>query len=113
MKMNVTHSTIRALVVTGLALAASAAFCATGFTVVQTQEAQITAGMSRDDVRGLLGRPAHNLKYMAEPGRTWTYGVVGKSVAGKAMGENTVFDVDFSADGKVTQSSERVEMPLR
>jgi hypothetical protein len=60
--------------------------------------------MSRADVRAALGRPAHNVKYMAEPGRTWTYGVLGNGVP-----ENTVFDVDFSADGRVLHASERVE----
>ena len=98
------RSTIRTLLAAGLVLATSAVFSATGFTLMQTQEAQITVGMSRADVRGLLGRPSHNLKYMNEPGRTWTYGVLGTGVA-----ENTVFDVDFSADGKVLHVNERVE----
>jgi outer membrane protein assembly factor BamE (lipoprotein component of BamABCDE complex) len=104
MKTNVSLTTARSLLAAGLVLAASAAFAAPGFTLMQTQEAQITAGMSRADVRTALGRPAHNVKFMADPGRTWTYGVVGANVP-----ENTVFDVDFSADGRVLQAAERVE----
>ena len=103
-----THTTHRSIaricVSAGLLLVASAALAATGFTVTQAQESQVSAGMSRDEVRAALGRPSHNLKYMNEPGRTWTYGVMGNAVA-----ENTVFDVDFSANGKVMHSSERVE----
>jgi hypothetical protein len=96
--------TARTLLVAAMLAATSAAFSATGFTLMQSQEAKITVGMSRDDVRSLLGRPAHNVKYRAEPGRSWTYGVLGNGVA-----DNTVFDVDFGADGKVLQSSERIE----
>jgi outer membrane protein assembly factor BamE (lipoprotein component of BamABCDE complex) len=96
--------TSRTAMAAGLLLAASAAFSATGFTVTQPQEAQVTKGMSRDDVRGLLGRPSHNVKYMSQPGRTWTYGVLGASVA-----DNTVFDIEFDASGKVMRFEERVE----
>jgi outer membrane protein assembly factor BamE (lipoprotein component of BamABCDE complex) len=105
MKNTFSRSAIRTVLATGLVLAASAAFSATGYTLAPAQESQITAGMSRADVRAMLGRPSHNLKYMNEPGRTWTYGVVGNGVA-----ENTVFDVDFSSDGKVLKVSERVEL---
>ena len=48
-----------------------------------------------------LGRPAHNLKYVSEPGRTWTYGVQGSG--------SQVFDVDFSADGHVLSTDLRTE----
>jgi hypothetical protein len=104
MKTTTSKTTARTLLAAGLVLAASAAFAATGFTVTKAQAAQITAGMARADVRAALGRPTHNVKYMAEPGRTWTYGVIGNGVA-----DNTVFDVDFTADGHVMKSSERVE----
>jgi hypothetical protein len=57
--------------------------------------------MTRDEVRSALGRPAHNLKYRNEPGRTWTYGVSGS--------QDKVFDVDFSPEGKVLKTSERAE----
>jgi outer membrane protein assembly factor BamE (lipoprotein component of BamABCDE complex) len=103
-----THNTARfasrIILAAGIALATSAAFSAQGFTLTPMQEKQVTVGMSRADVRGMLGRPSHNMKFANEPGRTWTYGVVGTGVA-----DNTVFDVDFGADGKVMQVSERVE----
>ena len=88
----------------GLLAAASAASAAIGFTVLRPQESKITTGMTRADMRTVLGRPSHNLKYINEPGRTYTYGVVGDGVE-----ENTVFDVDFSSDGKVLHTSERIE----
>jgi outer membrane protein assembly factor BamE (lipoprotein component of BamABCDE complex) len=73
-----------------------------GYTVNAAQQAQIKPGMSRDEVRLTLGRPAHNVKYRAEPGRTWTYGVLGS--------DEKVFDVDFSADGRVASTSQRTEV---
>ena len=108
MKTNTSRFTSRTVLACGMLLASSAAFCATGFTLMQAQEAQITVGMSRSEVRDLLGRPAHNVKYMNEPGRSWTYGVLGTAVP-----RNTVFDIDFSADGKVIQASERIEPILK
>lgn len=108
MKTITSLTTARTLLAVGLVFAASAAFAATGFTVVRSQEAKITVGMARDDVRAALGRPAHNVKYMAEPGRTWTYGVLGNDVM-----DNTVFDVDFAPDGRVLKFSERVEAQLK
>jgi hypothetical protein len=100
-----THSATRAALSIGLMAASFAAFSASGFTMMRSQEPQITVGMTRADVDALLGRPAHNLKYVNEPGRSWTYGVTGNGVAA-----NTVFDVDFTADGKVLHANERVEV---
>lgn len=105
MKFSSSKNTARTILAAGLLMASVVAFAASGFIVSRAQEKQVTVGMSRDDVRAALGRPSHNMKYMNEPGRTWTYGVLGNGVA-----DNTVFDVDFSADGKVLQSSERVEI---
>jgi outer membrane protein assembly factor BamE (lipoprotein component of BamABCDE complex) len=84
-----------------LLLSAIAAQAAGGFVVNAKDEARVSVGMTRDEVRQALGRPAHNLKYRNEPGRTWTYGVVGST--------DKVFDVDFSADGKVLTMGERSE----
>lgn len=98
------RSITRIALATSVWLAASTVYAATGFTVSKMQETQITVGMSRANVQSLLGRPSHNMKFINEPGRTWTYGVIGNGVA-----ENTVFDVDFSADGQVLSSSERIE----
>jgi outer membrane protein assembly factor BamE (lipoprotein component of BamABCDE complex) len=98
----------RTILVASMLLATSAVFSATGFTLMQSQEAKVTVGMSRADVLSALGRPAHNLKYINEPGRSWTYGVLGTAVP-----RNTVFDIDFTADGKVLQTAERVEPFLK
>ena len=78
---------------------------ASGFTVTAAQQNAIKVGMSRDEVRGLLGRPAHNIKYRAEPGRTWTYGIND----GTTPDEASVFDIEFSADGRVVSKGKRVE----
>jgi hypothetical protein len=45
------------------------------------------------------------VKYRAEPGRTWTYGVLGNPEHTQAK----VFDIDFSADDKVLSFGERNE----
>lgn len=98
------HSTRGSRTFLGAALLFGAALAqaADGYTVTAAQEKTIKVGMSRAEVRQALGRPAHNMKFASEPGRTWTYGVVG--------GKDTVFDVDFTSDGKVTSSSERLEL---
>jgi outer membrane protein assembly factor BamE (lipoprotein component of BamABCDE complex) len=98
-------TTVRA----GLGLALLAGVCsvyaASGFVVTAKQESLIAVGMSRADVRAALGRPAHNVKFRAEPGRTWTYGVLGNPEYTQAK----VFDVDFSSDDKVLSFGERNE----
>jgi outer membrane protein assembly factor BamE (lipoprotein component of BamABCDE complex) len=92
---------------TGLVFLSGAAFAASGFTVQRVDEAQIKIGMDKDVVRKLLGRPAHNVKYPAEPGRAWSYGVVGMGY--DLDDANTLFDIDFDANGKVLSTGERVE----
>jgi outer membrane protein assembly factor BamE (lipoprotein component of BamABCDE complex) len=82
-------------------LVAAFAAQAAGFVVNAKDEARVSIGMTRDEVRSALGRPAHNMKYRSEPGRTWTYGVVGS--------DDKVFDIDFSAEGKVSKMGERAE----
>lgn len=100
-------SPLRILLTATLLLGAAAAQAAGGYIVTATQEKMITVGMTRSEVMTALGRPAHNLKYRAEPGRTWTYGVRGGPDTG--AGEEKVFDVDFGADGKVMSTGERTE----
>jgi hypothetical protein len=92
---------------TGLVFLSSAAFAASGFTLQRVDEAQIKIGMNKDAVLKLLGRPAHNVKYRAEPGRAWTYGVVG--VDHDMETATTLFDIDFDAKGNVLSMGERVE----
>lgn len=91
----------------GLVLLSSLAFAANGFTLQRADEAQIKVGMDKDMVRKLLGRPAHNVKYRSEPGRAWTYGVLGVDAGMEES--STVFDIDFDANGKVLSMSERVD----
>ena len=94
---------LRVLLAVGALAAAAAAQAASGYIVTPQQEKGIRVGMTRDEVRASLGRPAHNLKYRSEPGRTWTYGVAGS--------DTKVFEIDFSADGKVSSTHE-VEEPV-
>jgi len=50
--------------------------------------------MSPEEVRRLIGRPAHNVQYRNEPGPRWSYTVSGTI-------DPTLFEIGFSADGKV------------
>jgi outer membrane protein assembly factor BamE (lipoprotein component of BamABCDE complex) len=97
----------------GLCLLAGvcSAYAASGFTVTPEQEKLVSVGMSRDEVRNALGRPAHNVKYMAEPGRTWTWGVITSENIGSR--QTRVFDVDFDTDQKVRTMGERIETDLK
>ena len=83
-----------------VALGATGAIAATGYRVTKAQEAQIKIGMSTDEVRSALGKPARIYKYRNEVGPTWTYEVVGASSA-------TVYEVDFGKDGNVIKINER------
>jgi len=91
----------RALLAVGLFFGVAAAQAADGFTVNHSQEALVAPGMSIAEVRQALGSPAQNLKYHNESGPTFTYRVAGS--------DDTVFDVDFGADGKVASVGERIE----
>lgn len=93
--------TPRVLLATGLFLGVAAAHAASGFTVTQSQEALVTPGMTEAQVQQALGHPAQDIHYRNEPGPTFTYHV-------DAI-EATLFDVDFSADGKVVSTSERMD----
>ena len=88
------------IVAAALSMVATTAMAASGYRVTKAQEAQIKLGMSTDDVRSALGKPARILKYRNEVGPTWTYAVVGASSA-------TVYEVDFDKDGKVVKVNER------
>lgn len=83
-----------------LSLGATGAMAASGYRVTKAQEAQIKIGMSTDDVRIALGKPARIYKYRNEVGPTWTYEVVGANNA-------TVYEVDFGKDSKVLKVNER------
>ncbi len=101
MTLKLIPRTPRVLLAAGLLLGVAAAQAASGFTVTKSQEALVAPGMSAAEVQQALGRPEANIKYGNEPGRTFTYRVAGI--------EQTLFDVDFSADGKVASTSERMD----
>jgi outer membrane protein assembly factor BamE (lipoprotein component of BamABCDE complex) len=101
MKFNLKPQTSRWLLAAGLMFGVAAAQAAGGFTVNHDQENSIKVGMTTTEVQQALGRPARNVKYGNEPGPTWAYNVVGTA---EPM---TVFEVDFSSDGKVASVDER------
>jgi hypothetical protein len=109
------RSTLPALARSALGLCLLAGVCsayaASGFIVTKDQEKLVSVGMTRDEVRNALGRPAHNVKYMAEPGRTWTWGVATNEDSGAR--QTRVFDVDFGTDQKVRTMGERIETDLK
>lgn len=88
-----------------LLLCAVVANAAQGFTIRSNQEKLIHIGMTRAEVLKAIGRPAHNVKYRNEPGRTWTYGLIGMD----KLNSNLVFDVNFGPDDKVLSVAERVD----
>lgn len=65
-----------------------------GYSVTEREAQQIAAGMSPAQVQRLIGRPARNVQYRNEPGPLWSYTVSG-------MIDPTLFEIGFSADGKV------------
>ncbi|NMM77462.1 hypothetical protein B2J86_15645 [Acidovorax sp. SRB_14] len=91
----------RLLVVAGLACGAVASQAAGGVTISHAEEALVSPGMSMDQVQQALGRPEQSIKYRNQPGPTYTYRV--RDV------EQTLFDVDFSADGRVLSMNERMD----
>jgi len=100
MTLKLTPRNPRALLAAGLLFGVVAAQAASGLTVKPSQETLVAPGMSTAAVLRALGRPSRNIHYGNEPGRTFTYQVIGK--------EDTLFDVDFGADGKVASVSERM-----
>jgi hypothetical protein len=93
---------LRWLLTTGLAFCAAAAQAAGGFSITQSDEGRIAVGMSEAEVRQNLGPPARTRQYPSNPGPSWTY-----EVQGAPFGR-TDFDIDFSADGKVVSTYERL-----
>ncbi|CAN5688363.1 hypothetical protein BH09PSE5_BH09PSE5_11720 [soil metagenome] len=91
------------VVLAALAVGATAAIAASGFTMLRSQEALVKPGMTVAQVHDTLGRPSINRKYRNQPGPTYTYIVVDRP--------DLRFDIDFGADGKVASASERSEMP--
>jgi len=101
MTSNLFSRTPRTLLAAGLFLGVAAAQAASGYRVDKRQESLVSVGMSTAEVQQVLGRPESNVKYHNEPGPTFTYRLTGD--------EQTLFDVDFDANGKVASTSERVD----
>jgi hypothetical protein len=81
--------------VAGAALAHAAA---PGFTVQARDQQLVKVGMTQDEVRAALGKPARTLRLQASSATTWTY---------QRPEVEVVFDVDFGSDGKVITAGER------
>ena len=81
--------------VAGAALAHAAA---PGFTVQARDQQLVKVGMTQDEVRTALGKPARTLHLEAMSATTWTY---------QRPEMEVVFDVDFGRDGKVIAAGER------
>lgn len=91
----------------GLSLlgAAVLALAAKGYIVTPKELVAVKPGMTSAQVRDLLGRPAHSLKFRNAQGRTWIYDVNEVNIPNT----HTVFYVDFGAENKVVSTSERIE----
>jgi hypothetical protein len=101
MTLKLISHTPRALLAAGLFLGAVAAQAATGYTISKGQEDLVRPGMTTAEVQAALGKPSMHIHYRNEPGPTFTYDLAGMP--------DTLFDVDFGADGKVASTSERFE----
>jgi hypothetical protein len=76
-----------------------------GYTVTPAQEHNVKAGLTADEVRQVLGKPAHIERFMGEPGPVWTYAVSG------GLSPTALFEVSFGPDGKVATVIE-TEQPV-
>lgn len=106
MKLN--HQVRQWSVVVGLALSVIAANAQDGFTVSPRQESLIKPGMSKSEVQQAIGRPSRDASYGVAPGSTWVYGITGMVNDGITENRNTVYEVDFDAEGRVISARERV-----
>jgi outer membrane protein assembly factor BamE (lipoprotein component of BamABCDE complex) len=102
MRLKLKPLTTQWLLAASFALGMASASASSGYTVRHEQELQITPGMSADEVRQALGRPARNVQYRNEPGPTWTYRVASSYW-------RAVFDIEFGADGKVASVGEHTD----
>lgn len=100
--MNVNRNPMlaRTLLAAGLLMSVAAANAARGYDIRRAQESLVATGMTTAEVQQALGHPAQDVQYRNEPGPTFTYRVVETS--------DTVFDVDFGADGRVASVGERI-----
>ena len=94
---------VRWLLAASLLFGVTASHAANGISVTRQQEAQVKVGMNAGEVTQLLGRPARNVQFRNEPGPLWFYDVIG-------MTDATIFEVAFSADGKVISTREYLDL---
>jgi outer membrane protein assembly factor BamE (lipoprotein component of BamABCDE complex) len=90
----------------GLAAALSLVLCtadaAGGISVTLKEAGQVTAGMSADEVRRLIGRPVSDTQYRNEPGPVWLYHVTDAI-------DPVYLEISFGRDGKVASVSQYVD----
>lgn len=91
---------VRLMVMAGCVFCTALSHAASGFTVRPSQEGLVTPGMSLTQVRQTLGHPSQSIQYRNQPGPTFTYRVIGTG--------DTLFDVDFDANGQVVSTNERI-----
>lgn len=86
----------------GLACGVAAAQAAgRGLTIDPAQEQQVRSGMSADEVKNTIGEPMRVERFANQPGPTFAYDVAGS--------EQTLFEVEFDADGRVATARERID----
>lgn len=101
--MTAFYKTGRLLLASTLVLTVVGAQAAKGYSVWPSDEQKVKPGMTMDEVKQVLGQPSTNVKFRNESGPTWTYSVINGTDEQRA-----IFEVDFSADGKVASMDQRV-----
>jgi len=74
-----------------------------GYHVTEEAEARVKPGMTAEEVLRAIGPPYRDMKYRNQPGRTFTYRVVG-------FPPPMLFDVDFDEQGRVRSTGERMDL---
>lgn len=103
--MNASPLTRSLLYTAVLAVSMGSALAATGRSVWPKDESKVTTGMTMEEVRQALGKPSREARFKNKPGPIWTYTVDGVDDT------RTVFEVEFSADGKVISTDQRTLPP--
>jgi outer membrane protein assembly factor BamE (lipoprotein component of BamABCDE complex) len=85
-----------------MSIATWAANAADGISVTQREASRITAGMSTEEVRRLIGRPASDVQYRHEPGPVWLYHVTDAI-------DPVFLEISFGKDGRVANISQYVD----
>ncbi len=102
--MKIGINPLRSIMALALGAAVLSAYAASGYSVTPDQEKLVKIGMTKAEVQSVIGRRSHSVKFRNQSGPTWVYQVNG------GMYEDTYFDVDFGADGKVVSAGEMVNI---